>query len=239
MYLVEFAYNNSWHASIGMPPFEALYGRKCRAPTCWDEVGERDIEGPELVRVTNEKVAQARENLQKAQSRQKVYADQKRKFGGFEPGDHVFLKVSPCKGVKRFGMKGKLSPRYVGPFDVIERVGEVAYRVALPPQLSHVHNVFHVSVPKGYKYHPFHVVQYPLHKIREDLSCEEEAEAILDREERVMRKKNILFVKVLWKNHSEREATWELEDSIRERYPHLFDSGTSFSFVRFRGRNPF
>ncbi|WOG97247.1 hypothetical protein DCAR_0416587 [Daucus carota subsp. sativus] len=131
----------------------------------------------------------------RAQSRQKVYADQKRKFGGFQPGDHVFLKVSPCKGVKRFGMKGKLSPRYVGPFDVIERVGEVAYRVALPPQLSHVHNVFHVSVLKGYKYHPFHVVQYPLHKIREDLSCEEEAEAILDREERVMRKKNILFVK--------------------------------------------
>ncbi|XP_063942622.1 uncharacterized protein LOC135150292 [Daucus carota subsp. sativus] len=121
-------------------------------------------------------------------------------------------------------MKGKLSPRYVGPFDVIERVGEVAYRVALPPQLSHVHNVFHVSVLKGYKYHPFHVVQYSLHKIREDLSCEEEAEAILDLEERVMRKKNILFVKVLWKNHSEREATWELEDSIRERYPHLFDS---------------
>ena len=112
-------------------------------------VGVRDIEGPELVRVTNEKVAQARANLQKAQSRQKIYADQKRKFGGFHPGDHVFLKVSPWKGVKRLGMKGKLSPRYVGPFDVIERVGEVAYRVALPPQLSHVHNVFHVSVLKG------------------------------------------------------------------------------------------
>ncbi|KAL8145242.1 hypothetical protein AgCh_003440 [Apium graveolens] len=222
-----------------MPPFEALYGRRCRAPSCWDEVGERVIEGPELVRITNEKVEKVKESLKEARSHQKSYADQHRKFGGFEPGDHVFLKVSPCKGVKRFGMKGKLSPRYVGPFDVMEKVGEVSYRVALPPQLSHVHNVFHVSVLRGYKYHPLHVVQYPLHKIKEDLSCEEEAEAILAREERVLRKNTIPFVKVLWKNHSEREATWELEESIREKYPHLFDSGTSFSFVRFRGRNPF
>ncbi|KAL8134287.1 hypothetical protein AgCh_009360 [Apium graveolens] len=224
LYLVEFAYNNSWPASIGMPPFEALYGRRCRAPSCWDEVGERVIEGPELVGITNEKVEKVKESLKEARSRQKSYADQHRKFGGFEPGDHVFLKVSPCKGVKRFGMKGKLSPRYVGPFDVMEKVGEVSYRVALPPQLSHVHNVFHVSVLRGYKYHPLHVVQYPLHKIKEDLSCEEEAEAILAREERVLRKNTIPFVKVLWKNHSEREATWELEESIREKYPHLFDS---------------
>ncbi|XP_074337001.1 uncharacterized protein LOC141674179 [Apium graveolens] len=133
LYLVEFAYNNSWHASIGMPPFEALYGRRCRAPSCWDEVGERVIEGPDLVRITNEKVKKVKESLKEARSRQKSYADQHRKFGGFEPGDHVFLKVSPCKGVKRFGMKGKLSPRYVGPFYVMEKVGEVSYRVALPP----------------------------------------------------------------------------------------------------------
>ncbi|XP_074368614.1 uncharacterized protein LOC141708745 [Apium graveolens] len=98
---------------------------------------ERVIEGPELVGITNEKVEKIKESLKEARSRQKSYADQHRKFGGFEPGDHVFLKVSPCKGVKHFGMKGKLSPRYVGPFDVIEKVGEVSYRVALPPQLSH------------------------------------------------------------------------------------------------------
>ncbi|XP_074352081.1 uncharacterized protein LOC141691242 [Apium graveolens] len=207
LYLVEFAYNNSWHAIIGMPPVEALYGRRCRAPSCWDEVGERVIEGPELVRITNEKVEKVKESLKEARSRQKSYADQHRKFGGLEPGDHVFLKVSPCKGVKRFGMKGKLSPRYVGPFEVMEKVGEVSYRVALPPQLSHVNNVFHVSVLRGYKYHPLHVVQYPLHTIREDLSCEEEAEAILAREDRVLRKNTIPFVKVLWRNHSEREAT--------------------------------
>ncbi|XP_074336813.1 uncharacterized protein LOC141673986 [Apium graveolens] len=186
LYLVEFAYNNSWHASIDMPPFEALYGRRCRSPSSWDEVGERVIEGPELVRITND-------------------------------------KVSPYKGVKRFGMKGKLTPRYVGPFDVMEKVGEVSYRVTLPPQLSYMHNVFHVSVLRDCKYQLLHVLHYPLHKIREDLSCEEEAEAILAREERVLRKNTISFVKVLWKNHSEREATWELKESICEKYPHLFD----------------
>ncbi|XP_074328441.1 uncharacterized protein LOC141666349 [Apium graveolens] len=137
--------------------------------------------GPELLRITNEKVEKVKKSLKKARSRQKSYANQHRKFGGFEPGDHVFLNVSPCKCVKRFGMKGKLSPRYVGPFDIMEKVGEVSYRVALPPQLSHVNNVFHVSDLRGYKYHPLHVVQYPLHKIRHDLSCEEEAEAILAR----------------------------------------------------------
>ncbi|XP_074378128.1 uncharacterized protein LOC141719649 [Apium graveolens] len=128
-------------------------------------------------------VEKVKESLKEARSRQKSYADQHRKFGGFEPGDHVFLKVSPCKDVKRFGIKGKLSMRYVGSFDVMEKVGEVSYRIALPPQLSHVHNVFHVSVLRGYKYHPLHVVHYPLHKIREDLSCKEEAEAILARDE--------------------------------------------------------
>ncbi|XP_074363476.1 uncharacterized protein LOC141704025 [Apium graveolens] len=138
----------------------------CRAPSCWDEVGERVIEGPKLVRITNEKVEKVKKCLKEARSRQKSYANQHRKFGGFEPDDNVFLKVSPCKSVKHFGMKGKLSPRYVGPFDVMGKVGDLSYRVALPPQLSHVHNVFHVSVLRGYKYHPLHVVQYPLNKIR-------------------------------------------------------------------------
>ena len=167
---MEFAYNNSWQASIGMAPFEALYGKKCRAPTCWDEVGERIIEGPDLVRITTEKVAVAKEKLKEARSRQKSYADIHRKALEFTPGEHVFLKVSPWKGVRRFGLKEKLSPRFIGPFEVLERVGDVAYRVALPPQLSHMHNVFHVSVLRRYNYHPLHVVKYPLHKIREDLT---------------------------------------------------------------------
>ena len=144
--LMEFAYNNSWQASIGMAPFEMLYGRRCRTPLCWNEVGEKLIEGPELIQVTNEKVQVAREKLKEAQSRQKSYADRHRRPLELQVGEHVFLKVSPWKGVQRFGIKGKLSPRYIGPFEILDRVGEVSYRLALPPQLSHVHNVFHVSL---------------------------------------------------------------------------------------------
>nr|GFB97984.1 DNA/RNA polymerases superfamily protein [Tanacetum cinerariifolium] len=115
--LVEFAYNNSWHASIKFVPFEMLYGRKCRALICWDQ-----------------------EKLKEARTRQKSYADKHRKSLEFQPGDHVFLKVSPARGVRRFGIKGKLSPRFIRPFEILDRVGEVSYRLALPPQLLHVHN---------------------------------------------------------------------------------------------------
>ncbi|GJR08161.1 ribonuclease H-like domain-containing protein [Tanacetum coccineum] len=139
----------------------------------------------------------------------------------FQPGEHVFLKVSPTRGVRRFGIKGKLSPRFIGPFEILDRVGEVSYRLALPPQLSHVHNVFHVSLLRGYKYHPLHVISYPFDQIREDLSYTEEPESILDRQDRVMRNKTIPFVKILWRNHPEREATWETEESIRTSYPHF------------------
>ncbi|GJU80994.1 putative nucleotidyltransferase, ribonuclease H [Tanacetum coccineum] len=201
--LVEFAYNNSWHASIKCAPFEMLYGRKCRAPICWDQV------------------AVAREKLKEAQTRQKSYADRHRRALEFQPGEHVFLKVSPTRRVRRFGIKGKLSPRFIGPFEILDRVGEVSYRLALPPQLSHVHNVFHVSLLRGYKYHPLHVVSYPFDQIREDLSYTEEPESILDRQDRVMRNKTIPFVKILWRNHPEREATWETEESIRTSYPHF------------------
>nr|GEW82361.1 putative nucleotidyltransferase, ribonuclease H [Tanacetum cinerariifolium] len=195
--LVEFAYNNSWHASIKCAPFEMLYGRKCRTLIFWDQVGERVIEGP------------------------KSYADKHRKSLEFQPGDRVFLKVSPVRRVKRFGIKGKLSPRFIGPFEILYRVGEVSYRLALPPQLPHVHNVFHVSLLRGYKYHPLHVISYPLDQIRADLLYVEEPEAILDRQDRVMRNKTIPFVKILRRNHPEREATWKTEESIRTSYPHF------------------
>ncbi|GJT71899.1 putative nucleotidyltransferase, ribonuclease H [Tanacetum coccineum] len=197
-------------------------------PTCrclcdlWISIsGERILEGPEMIEVTNEKVAVAREKLKEAQTRQKSYADRHRRALEFQPGEHVFLKVSPTRGVRRFGIKGKLSPRFIGPFEILDRVGEVSYRLALPPQLSHVHNVFHVSLLRGYKYHPLHVVSYPFDQIREDLSYTEEPESILDRQDRVMRNKTIPFVKILWRNHPEREATWETEESIRTSYPHF------------------
>nr|GFC55631.1 hypothetical protein [Tanacetum cinerariifolium] len=126
------------------------------------------------------------------------------------------------RGVKRFGIKGKLRPRFIGPFEILERIGEVSYRLALPPQLSYVHDVFHVSLLRGYHYHPLHVPSYPFDQIQPDMSLSEEPESILDRQERVMRNKTIPFVKILWKNHPELEATWETEESMRASYPRFF-----------------
>nr|GFD27933.1 putative nucleotidyltransferase, ribonuclease H [Tanacetum cinerariifolium] len=174
-----------------------LYGRKCRAPICWDQVGECVIKGPEMIEVTNAKVAVAKEKLKEARTRQKSYADKHRRSLEFQPGDHVFLKVSTARGVRCFSIKGKLSLRFIGTFEILDRVGEVSYRLALPPQLSHIHDVFHVSLLRGYKYHPLHIITYPLDQIRTDLSYEEEPEAIIDRQDRIMRKKTIPFVKIL------------------------------------------
>ena len=116
--LVEFTYNNSYQASIGMASYEALYGRKCRSSICWTEVGDKALIGPELVRVTTEKIKLIQQRIKTAQSRQKSYADQRRRELEFETGDHVFLKVSPTTGVSRFGKKGKLAPRYIRPFKI-------------------------------------------------------------------------------------------------------------------------
>ncbi|GJU23193.1 putative reverse transcriptase domain-containing protein [Tanacetum coccineum] len=143
--LVEFSYNNSYHASIKAAPFEALYGRKCRSPMCWAEVGQVQLTGPELVQETTERIIQIKQRIQTARDRQKSYADLKRKPMEFQVRDKVMLKVSPWKGVVRFGKRGKLNPRYVGPFKVLKKVGAVAYKLELPQELSRVHNTFHVS----------------------------------------------------------------------------------------------
>nr|CAN61139.1 hypothetical protein VITISV_009489 [Vitis vinifera] len=226
--LVEFAYNNSFQASIGMAPFEALYGRKCRSPICWNDVGERKLLGPELVQLTVEKVALIKERLKAAQSRHKSYVDHRRRDLEFEVGDHVFLKVSPMKSVMRFGRKGKLSPRFVGLFEILERVGTLAYKVALPPSLSKVHNVFHVSTLRKYIYDPSHVVDLEPIQIFEDLTYEEVPVQIVDMMDKVLRHAVVKLVKVQWSNHSIREATWELEEEMREKHPQLFqDSGMS------------
>ncbi|GJU38175.1 putative reverse transcriptase domain-containing protein, partial [Tanacetum coccineum] len=143
--LTEFSYNNSYHASIKAAPYEALYGRKCRSPVCWAEVGEAQLTGPKLIQETTEKIFLIKQRMQAAQDPQKSYADWKRKPMEFEVGDRVMLKVSPWKGVVRFGKRGKLNPRYVGPFKVLEKVGKVAYRLELPQELNRVHHTFHVS----------------------------------------------------------------------------------------------
>ena len=131
--LVEFAYNNTYQASIQMAPYEALYGRLCRSPTCWTEVGERSFTGPDLIRDTFEKVDLIRKPLLIAQIRKKSYANRRRGPLEFEVGDHVFLKVMPKREVVKFDKRGKLSPRYIRPFEILKRVVIVAYRLALPP----------------------------------------------------------------------------------------------------------
>ncbi|GJS92664.1 putative reverse transcriptase domain-containing protein [Tanacetum coccineum] len=143
--LVEFSYNNSYHTSIKAAPFKALYGHKCRSPVCWAEVGEVQLTGSEIVQETTEKIIQIKQRIQAARDRQKSYANLKRKPMEFQVGDRVMLKVSPWKGVVHFGKRGKLNPRYVGPFKVLEKVGSVAYKLELPQEPSRVHNTFHVS----------------------------------------------------------------------------------------------
>jgi hypothetical protein len=128
-----------------MSPFEALYGRKCRTPLFWNQTGERQVFGPDALRIAEEKVQVIRQNLKATQSRQKSYADVKRRELVFHVADFVYLKVSPIRSLKRFKVKGKLAPRYVGPFKILERRGEVAYQLELPAQLSDIHDVFHVS----------------------------------------------------------------------------------------------
>jgi hypothetical protein len=143
--LAEFSYNNSYQESIKMAPFEALYGRRCRTPLNWSEPGERWFFRPDLVEEMEEKVQRMRHNLKEAQAQQKNYADKRRRPLVFQVKDYVYLKVSPMKGVNRFGVKGKLAPCYIGPFPILEQCGPVAYRLQMPESFSVVHNVFHVS----------------------------------------------------------------------------------------------
>nr|XP_004513853.1 uncharacterized protein LOC101508632 [Cicer arietinum] len=155
--LVEFSYNNSYHASIGMAPYEALYGRKCRTLLCWSEVGDKGIVGPEVIQETTEKIKVIKDKLKIAQSRQKSYVDIRRRPLEFEEGDHVFLRVTPTIGIGRVLKVKKLNPRFVGPFQKLLRIGPSAYRIALPPKLSNLHNVFHVSQLKKYIPNPHQI----------------------------------------------------------------------------------
>nr|GEV69391.1 putative reverse transcriptase domain-containing protein [Tanacetum cinerariifolium] len=180
--LVEFSYNNSYHASIKATPFEALYGRKCRLPVYWTEVGGAQVLGPELIQETTKKIVQIKQRMQAARNRQKSYADLKHKPMKFQVKDNVMLKVSPWKGVVRFGKRGELNPRYVGPFKVLERVGDVAYKIDLPEELSKVHNTFHVSkLKKCHADEPLAVLLDGLH-FEDKLHFVEEPVEIMDHE---------------------------------------------------------
>ncbi|GJR15511.1 putative reverse transcriptase domain-containing protein [Tanacetum coccineum] len=230
--LAEFSYNNSYHASIKAAPYEALYGRKCRSPVCWAEVGEAQLTGPELIQETTEKIVLIKQRMQAAQDRQKSYADRKRKPMEFEVGDRVMLKVSPWKGVVRFGKRGKLNPRYVGPFKVLAKVGKVAYRLELPQELSRVHHTFHVSnLKKCYADEPLVMPLEGIH-VDDKLQFVEEPVEIMEREIKRLKRSRIPLVKVCWNSRRGPEFTWEREDSFKQKYPQLFTNRASSSTTR-------
>nr|XP_027075932.1 uncharacterized protein LOC113699786 [Coffea arabica] len=210
---------------LQMVPYEALYGRQCRSPIHWDEVGERKIIDPTTipwVEKAYERVKMIRQRLQTAQSRQKSYADHRRKDLEFEIGDKVFLRITPLKGKIRAGKGKKLQPRYIGPFNVLQRIGKVPYRPELPASLSRIHDVFHVSLLKKYHPDPTHVLPPEEVELDESLTYEERPVQILDRKVKDLRNKQIPLVHVLWKHHEVEEATWELEKDMQEKYPDLF-----------------
>ena len=223
--LMEFAYNNSFQLSIGMAPYEALYGRKCKTSVCWMELNEHKVIGPDIVKDTEEKVQVIRHRLKEASDRQKSYADLKRRDIEYEVGDKVFLKVSPWRKILRFGQKGKLSLRFIGSYEILERIGPVAYRLALPPELTKLHDVFHVSMLRRYHSNESHILPVQERQVHEDFSYDEEPKTIMAREVKQLRNKQVPLVKVFWQHHGREEATWEPEATMRAQYPQLFESG--------------
>jgi hypothetical protein len=222
--LAEFSYNNSYQESIKMAPFEALYGRRCRTPLNWSELGERWFFRPDLVKETEEKVQRIRHNLKEAQAQQKKYANKRRRPLIFQVGDHVYLKVSPIKGVSRFRVKGKLAPHYIGPFPILERCGQVAYRLRLLESLYAVHNVFHVSQLKKCIWIPDQTMDVTDVNLEPDLTYLEHPIRVLDQKDRITRKRTLKFYKVQWNQHTEEEATWETRDFLEKHFPKFLAS---------------
>ncbi|GKA37994.1 putative reverse transcriptase domain-containing protein [Tanacetum coccineum] len=198
--LVEFSYNNSYHASIKAAPFEALYGRKCRSPICWAKVGD-----------------------------QRSYANIRQKPLEFQVGDRVMLKVSPRKGIIRFGKRGNLNPRYIGPFKILERIGPVAYKLELPEELSNVHSTFHISNLKKCLSDESLVIPMKELRLDDKLNFVEEPVEIMDREVKQLKQSCISIINVRWNSKRGPEFTWEREDQICSKYPHLFSNITSAS----------
>ncbi|GKF41894.1 putative reverse transcriptase domain-containing protein, partial [Tanacetum coccineum] len=206
--LVKFSYNNSYHASVRCASFEALYGRKCRSLIMWAEVGEGQLIGPELVQETTKKISQIKDRLKAARDRQKSYADKRKK---------------PLELMN----KGKLAPRFVGPFEIIEKIGPVAYKLYLPEDLDGVHDTFYVSNLKKCLSDP--TLQVPFDEIQVDakLKFMEEPVEILEREFKKLKRSRIAIVKVWWNSKHGPEFTWEHEDQMKLKYPHLFSDVSS------------
>nr|GEV59808.1 putative reverse transcriptase domain-containing protein [Tanacetum cinerariifolium] len=227
--VIEFSYNNSYHTSIKASLFEALYKRKCRSPVCWAEVRDAQLTGPEIIHETTEKIIQIKKRIQATRDRQKSYGDRRRKPLEFKVGDKVMLKVSPWKGVIRFGKRGKLNPRYIRPLKILAKIGMVAYRLELLEQLNRVHSTFYVSnLKKCFSDEPLAI---PLDEIQIDdkLNFIEEPVKIMDREVKRLKQSLVLIVKIRWNSRQGPEFTWEHEDQMKKKYPHLLDNPTPAS----------
>ncbi|GJX62929.1 putative reverse transcriptase domain-containing protein [Tanacetum coccineum] len=222
--LVDFSYNNSYQASIKAAPYEALYGQKCRSPVCWSEVGDSQLTDLELICDTTEKIVQIKNRLLAACSRQKSYADRRTKPLEFEVSDMVLLNVSPWKGAVRFGKRGKLSPHYIWTFKILARVGPVAYTLELPEELKGIHSTFHVSNLKKCLAEGDIVVLMDEIQLDDKLHMIEEPVEVFDREVKQLKQSRIPIVKVCWNLQRGPEFTWEREDQIKKKYPHLFTS---------------
>jgi hypothetical protein len=190
-----------------MAPFEELCGRQCHTPLNWIESGEKVIFGPDLVEEDEAIIHRIQENLKVVKSHQETYANKRCRPLDFKVGDHVYLRVSPMKGVKRFGMKRKLAPRYIRPFPILENCGSVAYKLDLPPSLARVHDIFHMSQLKKCLKALVDVVLLEVTPLEADLSYPEHPIKVLDQKYCVTRHKTVKFFKIQWSNHSEEEAT--------------------------------
>jgi hypothetical protein len=227
-------YNNSYQESLEMALFEMLYGRRCRTPLFWNATRERKVFGPDILQEAEKQVHSVRENLRSSQSRQKSYVDHRRRELSFEVGDFVYLNVSHVRGLHRFKVRGKLTPRFIGPFKIVEKRGEVAYQLELPPQLSDVHDVFHVSQLKKCLCVPEE--QLPMKDLdaKEDIYYQEYPIKILGTSERVTRNKRIKMCKVQCSDHTEKEATWEREEELKAEFSSFFSDPS-----KSRGRDSF
>jgi hypothetical protein len=203
----DFSYNNSYQKSLKMSPFKVLYGRKYRTPLFWNEPRENQVFEKEILREAERQIQVVGENLKLAQSRQKSYVDHRRRKLSFQVGDFVYLKVSPMSGLHRFKIIGKLTPRYIGPFKILEQRGEVAYQLELPLQLSDVHDVFQVSQLRKCLRVPEEHMPLKELTVGKDLTYQEYPRKILDTLEKVTQNNHYKMCKVQWSHHTEEEAT--------------------------------
>eukprot|EP00253_Pinus_taeda_P002781 PITA_02781 len=206
-----------------MSPFEVMYGRKCCTPTSWGGPEDKLSLGPEMLKEMEDMVKRVRVNLKAAQDRQKNFADQKRRFREFQIGDHVYIRIQAKRSTLQWSGCTKLAPRYCGPFQILARVGPIAYQLALPSHIR-VHNVFHVSVLNKYVYDPRHVIRWQEIQVEPEGEVLVEPLSILDQREVQLRKRVITQVKVQWRHFGPDKATWEDKELMRRTYPGLFGS---------------